>query len=223
MLLALDSSTAIASVALYDGKVAGEITWYSGRNHSVELIPQALSLLDLRRVRASDLVAIAAATGPGSYTGLRVGLAAAKGLCLALEIPMIGISSLDVLAEPHSGSCLPVRPILDAGRKRYATALYKQSDGRLVRTGPIEGRRMSEILADLAEQTLLCGDLDECRESDVPSAARLASPASSLRRAGFLAEIAWREYQAGRYQDPGQVEAFYLAAGSQVEVHDHSR
>lgn len=214
MILALDTSTAIASVALYDGSVSGEVTWRSGRGHSVELMPQTSALMRLRKVEPSQLTAIAVATGPGSYTGLRVGLAAGKGLCLALGIPMIGVSSLDILAEAQREACLPVRPLLDAGRRRFATALYRQHNGELRRVGPVEGKSLPEILEGITEETLLCGDVGGLVTDGAVKKRpiRIASPASSLRRAGYLAEIGWRRYQKGDVQDARQVEAFYLAA-----------
>jgi tRNA threonylcarbamoyladenosine biosynthesis protein TsaB len=212
VILALDTSTSIASVALYDGTLSGEVTWQAGRNHSVEVMVQARNLMWLRRVQPSELVAIAAATGPGSYTGLRIGLAAAKGLCLALSLPMVGVCTLDILAEPHRESSLPVMAVLDAGRRRYATALYRSQDMVFERVGPIAGMRVEEILASVQAKTLLCGDLGEVRAVvglDDPLV-RMASPASSLRRAGFLAEIAWRRFQGGQVDDPRHVEAYYL-------------
>lgn len=213
MILALDTSTAVASIALYDGSVSAEITWHSGRNHSVELMVQTANLMRLRHVQPAQLTAVAVATGPGSYTGLRVGLAAAKGLCLALKLPMIGVCTLDILAEPHKEARVPVRPVLDAGRHRYATALYRIRGGEFQRVSDIEGMRMPEIAASLREETLLCGDLAELTDSGGASGrfVRVASPASSFRRAGYLAEIAWRLFQAGEVQDPKQVEALYLS------------
>ncbi|MHB0868696.1 MAG: tRNA (adenosine(37)-N6)-threonylcarbamoyltransferase complex dimerization subunit type 1 TsaB [Chloroflexota bacterium] len=213
MILALDTSTAIASVALYDGSVSGEVTWRSGRGHSAELLVQAQGLMRLRRVEPEQLTAIAVATGPGSYTGLRVGLAAGKGLCLALGIPMVGVCTLDILAESQQESCLPVRPLLDAGRRRYATALYRREGGEMKRVGPIEGKRLAEILDAIEERTLLCGDLGDLASVGAGKVAHLvqiASPASSLRRAGFLAEMGWRHFLRGEVQDAQQVEAFYL-------------
>ncbi len=213
MILALDTSTAIASVALYDGSVSGEVTWRSGRGHSVELMVQTASLMHLRRVEPKELVAIAVAVGPGSYTGLRVGLAAGKGLCLALGVPMIGVCTLDILAEAQRESCLPVRPLLDAGRRRFATALYRRLDGEMRRVGSIEGRRLPEILESIAEKTLLCGDVGDLAVEGPGGAddlIRVAGPASSLRRAGFLAEIGWRRYRRGEVEDARQVDALYL-------------
>ncbi len=212
MILALDTSTSIASVAIYDGTVSSEITWHAGRNHSVELLAQASNLLHLSRLEPSQISVIAVATGPGSYTGLRVGLAAAKGLCMALQLPIIGVCSLDVLAEPHRGATWPVRPVLEAGRGRYATALYRIQGGQFQRTSAIEGRRLPEILADIEEDTILCGDLGLLWSGTEVDRAQVhvATPAASLRRSGYLAEIAWRLRQSGQTQDPNEVEALYL-------------
>ena len=89
---------------------------------------------------------------------------------------------------------------------------------------------MSDILSSITEETLLCGDLTECRGMDIPHLALLASPASSLRRPSFLAEIAWREFKAGKGRDPAEVEAFYLGSGLDfgqdgisMEDNDYSR
>ena len=179
----------------------------------MELMSQTESLMKLRKVRPEQLIAIAVAIGPGSYTGVRVGLSAGKGLCLALGLPMIGVSTLDILAEAHDESCIPVRPLLDAGRQRYATALYRKVDGKLQRTGPIEGKTLKEIIGGIAERTLLCGDVAESQLSQALAGRELvevSTPASSLRRAGYLAEIGWRLYHIGQFQDPAAVDAIYL-------------
>lgn len=213
MILALDTSTAIASVALYDGSVSAEITWRSGRGHSIELMAQAAALMKLRKVEPEQLDAVAVAVGPGSYTGVRVGLSAGKGLCLALNIPMVGVCTLDILAEAQKESCLPIRPLLDAGRQRFATALYRREGDELRRVGPVEGKTLREILEGIGEKTLLCGDVarEQVGRYAVPDGlVDVASPAASLRRAGFLAEIGWRRYRSGQVQDAAQVDAVYL-------------
>ncbi len=213
MILALDTSTAIAGVALYDEAVSGEITWRSGRGHSVELMAQLSGLMKLRKVEPSHLAAVAVAIGPGSFTGVRVGLSAGKGLCLALGIPMVGVCTLDILAEAQAGSCLPVRPLLDAGRNRFATALYRRERGEMRRVSPIEGKTLGEILDAVTQPTLLCGDVSESEVRRLAGPERgldVASPAASLRRAGFLAEIGWRRFQGGQVEDPALVDALYL-------------
>jgi tRNA threonylcarbamoyladenosine biosynthesis protein TsaB len=96
-ILALDTSTRTASIAIYRGEegVISEITWRSLSHHTVELTPY-LDLLLGQNPR--ELAGIAVALGPGSFTGLRVGLSLAKGFALAQEIPLIGIPTLDALA-----------------------------------------------------------------------------------------------------------------------------
>src|SRR3954465_7408992 len=98
MLLAVDTSTSQAGLALYDGRVRTELVWHAGRDHGRHLMPAVDQALDRVGLRPGDLTAVAAARGPGSFTGLRVGLAVAQGMAVALEIPAYGIGALEVLA-----------------------------------------------------------------------------------------------------------------------------
>ena len=99
ILLGLDTSTRSVGLALYDGtQVLSEAVWTSHDHHTVELAPAVGDMLSRAGLEPSHLSAVAAATGPGSFTGLRIGLALAKGLALARRLPLVGIPSLDVLA-----------------------------------------------------------------------------------------------------------------------------
>ena len=92
MILAIDTSTAMISVALYDGStILGEFTWKSPNRHSTVLAPAVGSLFRKTGVQFSDLSALAIALGPGSFTSLRIGLAFAKGINAALNIPIVGV------------------------------------------------------------------------------------------------------------------------------------
>ena len=86
MLLAIDTATAMSGLALFDGAVRAEAVWDAGRDHGAQLLPQLTLLCDHLRCRPADLTAIAVTLGPGSWSGLRVGLATAKGLALALDL-----------------------------------------------------------------------------------------------------------------------------------------
>ncbi|MBF8264321.1 MAG: glycoprotease/HAD-superfamily hydrolase like protein [Dehalococcoidia bacterium] len=109
MELSIDTSSSIASLALtLDEKVLAEITWRCGQNHSVELVPSIDALMVKSAADKSSLTGIIVAKGPGSFNGLRVGIATAKGLAYALKIPVVGISTLQVEAFPHLTSGLPV-------------------------------------------------------------------------------------------------------------------
>lgn len=221
MLLAIDTSARLAGVALYDGAVQAELVWMAGRNHSTQLLPQVENLLGLLGLDTSALEAVAAARGPGSFTGLRVGLASAQGLALALGIPAYGVCSLDVLAAGQQAGALPVRPLLDVGRNRFATALYERQDGRPVRTGEIIGIELGELESMVQEPCLICGDLDRAARERVRALlgerALLASPAASTRRPSVLAELAWQRRQEDESAEPsvrfavGELEPLYLS------------
>jgi tRNA threonylcarbamoyladenosine biosynthesis protein TsaB len=215
MLLAIDTSTPLAGLALYDGQVQAELAWVAGRRHSVELFPELDRLLKLAGVEIGALTAIAAARGPGSFTGVRVGLAAAQGLSLALDVPAYGVCTLDVLAAGQEASSLPLRPLLDAGRNRFATAFYEQRDGRLERSGDIIGIELGDLAELVDRPCLICGDLDttgrERLRAMLGERAVLASAAASLRRPGFLAQLGWERFRAGTPGHAKTLEPLYLA------------
>ncbi|MFC2038007.1 tRNA (adenosine(37)-N6)-threonylcarbamoyltransferase complex dimerization subunit type 1 TsaB, partial [Chloroflexota bacterium] len=105
MLLAIDTATRMAGLALYDqvaGRILGEETWYSVNNHTVELMPRLVRLLDQQGVTPDGLTGLAVSLGPGSFTGLRIGLGVVKGLALAGRLPLVGVPSLDVVAQPNT-------------------------------------------------------------------------------------------------------------------------
>jgi tRNA threonylcarbamoyladenosine biosynthesis protein TsaB len=145
MLLAIDTSTARIGLALYDGtSVPGEFSWHSGLHHTQELAPALAELLRLVDIKIGAVKAIGVALGPGSFTSLRVGLAFAKGLVLARHIPVIGISTLDIVAAavpisgPSTGSLMSALPSR-TGVHRIASLMppvfaYPDGQARAART-----------------------------------------------------------------------------------------
>ena len=121
MLLAIDTATKMLGLALHDGaEVVNESIWFSNNHHTTELAPEVA--LAFRRAGTSQdqLTAVAVAQGPGSYTGLRIGMALAKGLSLAHNLPIIGIPTLDILAMAQPQREEPLLATLQAGRGRVA-------------------------------------------------------------------------------------------------------
>ena len=215
MLLAIDTSTQLAGVSLYDGSVRAELAWVAGRSHSVQLLPQIEHLLELLGSEVGALTAIAAARGPGSFTGVRVGLAVAQGLAFALNLPAYGVCSLDILAGGQETSALPVRPLLDVGRGRFATALYERQNGRLERIGEIAGVQLEDLPDLMDRPSLLCGELDSATRQRLRGIlgerVAIASPAASLRRPAVLAQLGWERYLSGPPGEPAALEPLYLA------------
>ena len=201
LLLAIDTATAWCGVALYDGSLQLEMTWRAERHHSQQLMPSIERSLELTGVDRSSISALGVTRGPGSYTGVRVGITVARLLAYALDIPIVGVDALDVLAYPHADRELPIRPFLDAGRRRYATALYRRESGDLQRVGTLQSVNDDSMAGLVSEPTICCGELSsiaiENLKHEVGDLAILVPPAASIRRAGNLAEIAWRRWRSG--------------------------
>ena len=124
-ILAIDSSGLVASVAvLSDDVLVGEFTIHNKKTHSQTLLPMIDQLLTMAEVDKHELTAIAVAAGPGSFTGLRIGAATAKGLAQALDIPIIPVSTLQGLAYNMHGVSDLVCPIMDARRSQCYFCIY---------------------------------------------------------------------------------------------------
>jgi tRNA threonylcarbamoyladenosine biosynthesis protein TsaB len=123
--LALDTAAPVLSLALS----AKGTVWYfeidAGLKHSELLMDGVDMLFKQAGLKPDALERIACMKGPGSFTGLRIGFSAAKGLALSLEIPMVSVPTLDCMAFPHSAWPGPVLPVIDARKHRYFTALYQ--------------------------------------------------------------------------------------------------
>lgn len=213
MLLAIDTSTTLTGLALYADSPLAECAWESGRNHTAQILPQ-LDLL-LRQIGATkaDLRAVAVALGPGSWSGLRVGMSLAKGLALAGDLALIGVPTLETLAYQHMPSSLPIYPLIRLGRDRFASAEFR-GRGKLERRGPDRNVSLAELCAGIADRALFCGDLDAPARAQIRQLmgerAGLPAPAASLRRPAFLAELAWQRHRAGDHDDLTTLEPIYL-------------
>jgi tRNA threonylcarbamoyladenosine biosynthesis protein TsaB len=214
ILLSIDTSTRGVGLAVYDGiQVLGEVAWVSHDHHTVELAPAIVDLLGRCAVAASDLGALGVAIGPGSFTGLRIGLALAKGLALAQNLPIVGIPSLDVLAASQPVVTNRLAAILRAGRGRLAVGWYEAQDGAWQPAGNIEVLTPESLNERIQDPTWVCGELSDDERRLLGRRRKtvlLASPAQSLRRPAYLAELAWRRWQAGQVDDPAALSPIYL-------------
>lgn len=218
MLLALDTATQRASIALHDGTTLhAECTWEAASQHTVTLLPHIVQLLQNSALSADDITAIGVCIGPGSYTGVRIGVSVAKGLASARKLPLVGITTLDVLAASQPQDDRVLYPIFAAGRNRVGFARYRYRVGRSFPNGwqaetgvqVVPWRQFAEQL-DLP--AIVVGEIEPAgREALRPLFGRveIPEPARHLRRAGYLADIAWRRLRANQVDAPSALLPLY--------------
>jgi tRNA threonylcarbamoyladenosine biosynthesis protein TsaB len=238
MLLALDTSTHHASLALTEGgTLRAELTWMVGNNHSVELLRRLEWLLQEQKAEMPQLQAVAAAIGPGSFTGVRVAVTVAKTLAFSLKVPLIGVCTLDLIAYSQATAGLPVCALLDAGRGEvyaghYQASMLDQAAGSQPHAGAMAATTQAgaglawqrqgeyQVLTpeELAEQihqpTLFCGEIaanvQQTLAERLGVLALFVPGLASTRRAGLLAELAAQRLERGEHDDPLTLEPLYL-------------
>jgi tRNA threonylcarbamoyladenosine biosynthesis protein TsaB len=156
--------------------------------------------------------ALGVALGPGSFTSLRVGLAFVKGLAIARHIPLVGIPTLDILAQAQPVSKLPLAVAIQAGRGRFALGWYKASRKGWQAQGDAHVVTLEALLAEVQTPCVVCGEFPaEVRHQILTQEeARLASPAASVRRPAVLAELAWARWQNGDTDEEASLAPIYL-------------
>jgi tRNA threonylcarbamoyladenosine biosynthesis protein TsaB len=201
-------------VALYDGiQVLYESTWKSTGYHTVELAPTVEDALHRASLTPVEVGALGVALGPGSFTGLRIGVAFVKGMALVRHLPLVGIHTLDILAAAQPILEISLIALLRAGRGRMAVGWYEVKNKSWQSARDIEICTLQELAQKIIQPTYICGELSEeergfLRQS-CPNAV-LASPAHALRRPGYLAEISWKRWKSGRTDDPAVIAPVYL-------------
>ena len=217
MLLGIDTSTKQAGVALYDGArgLIAEYNWHSANRHTEELMPTVAQMLAQAGAAPDKLAAIAVALGPGSFTGLRVGLAAAKGLALAHHLPLLGIPTLDFVAYPHQAQPVPVIAVIQAGRGRVYWAPYAHGPGGWAAQEAPALSTLPALANTVVRPMMFVGEISPVDQAALTqwigrARASFLPPALSLRRAGYLAELAWTRYRAGEADDLATLSPIYL-------------
>lgn len=222
MILAIDTSTDYASIALYlpgQGVIA-EQTWRSGREQTTQLLPNVQRLMSLVGADTAGLSGVAVATGPGSFSGVRIGISTAKSLAFSLGIKLWGIPSLDILAFSQAAvTAAQVCAILALGRGRYGWAVYRTRGTGWQRLMDYANNTLPELAAHIASMeariaTLFCGEIDAAARAEIAelmgNEASISPAAAGLRRAGYLAELALQRDERGEADDPATLQAIYL-------------
>jgi tRNA threonylcarbamoyladenosine biosynthesis protein TsaB len=214
VILALDTSTDMTGLALHDGRrLLAEQLWDGRGRATAEVAPEIALLLRRTHVGVDQLTAVVVALGPGSFTGLRIGLALARGLSLGGRRRVIGVPTLDVLAAAQPGRGEPMLAFLRAGRGRLAGVWYKWTKRGWKAQGNPEGFTLDGLRATLTGPAYVCGELDpEERQGWVPiPKVILAEPSLCIRRPGVLAQLGWSQLQGRKIIDPLTLTPIYLS------------
>lgn len=214
MLLAVDTSTQWMGLALYDDEqIIGETIWQTHNHHSVELAPAVESLFTRSGITGKDLRVLAVATGPGSFTSLRIGMAFVKGLSLALNLPVIGIPSLDITVAAVPVQDIGLAAVLQAGRGRLAVGWYRVKNNTWQKHREPVVMTPGELEQSIKKPTLICGELNSEERKTLARRwknIRLAEPAMSIRRPAYLAQLAWKRWLSMDVDDVVTLAPSYL-------------
>jgi tRNA threonylcarbamoyladenosine biosynthesis protein TsaB len=216
LILGIETATERVSVAIggHEG-VIGLFELTKGRRHAETLVPAIDFLCRQSGIALDDVSLIAVDVGPGLFTGMRVGLAAAKAFAQALHVPMIGISSLDLLAFPSRHVDRVVVPVIDARKGEVFYAMYRQVPGGVQQVvepsvGPVE-----ELVADLlarSEDVLCVGDGASRYREEILDGFHCEIGGDERPSAGPLVQLAHARALREEWVNPRDVEPVYLRA-----------
>lgn len=214
LILALETASPCGGVAIVGEEVYGEITLSSRETHSRRLLQGVKFLLERLELTFEDLFAVAVSIGPGSFTGLRIGLSTAKGLHFALGLPLIGIETLKALALNVFPTSKLICPVLDARRNQVYTALYRVKAGKLEEILPPSVLAPEKLLRFINGACLFVGDglsafgsfwAEKLGERFETAPAHLRHP-----RAASVGLLARERALQNLFDDPLRLEPLYL-------------
>ncbi len=226
-ILAVESTSMVAAAALIqEGHLLGEIRINHEKNHSEQLLPLVDRLLALCACPLEALDALAVSLGPGSFTGIRIGVATVKGLAQALNIPVVGVNTLETLAwqgAPFTGTLMP---LVDAQRNLVYTAAYRFQEGQMITLAAPDVLHIQELLARLEgtpESRLFLGDALDLHRERIAEAledrASFALPIHAMPSAAALAQCALGKALAGEGMTAGELQPVYLRTSQAEKVY----
>jgi tRNA threonylcarbamoyladenosine biosynthesis protein TsaB len=217
-ILSIETSTSVCSVALHrDGKLVASLEVHLEYSHSSKLAVLVQQVMRLGEIGMSQLSAIALSAGPGSYTGLRIGTSLAKGLCYALDVPLIAVPTLQVMATTVGRTNIEDAffcPMIDARRMEVYCQIY---DANLVDLVPIEAKVITPESFEAylnAKPVIFFGNgAAKCKEVIVHKNARFLADINPL--AAELGELARLKFESGKVEDlftfvPMYLKEFFL-------------
>ena len=215
MELSIDTSTRYASVAISrQGSIVTELSWRSEQNHSVELVSSLRSLMERAKVTVDQIEAIFVAKGPGGFSALRVGISFAKSLAMAQNVPLVGIGTLDIEAQPYLGLGRPVCAAIEAGRQAVYLACYGHAGRTTEAAAEYRVAAHEDLVSFIGDGTLICGEAaataaDVLKERGKTSW-HLIDARPPTRRPGALAWLGYNRCREGDTDAPETLQPVYM-------------
>jgi tRNA threonylcarbamoyladenosine biosynthesis protein TsaB len=220
-ILAIDTTGGTVTAALAgEDAVIGEVFINSAQNHSITLMPMIKYLLDSAGAEVSDLTHIACASGPGSFTGLRIGAATAKAMAYAADIPIVAVPTLDALAYNIFDAQSVIGPIMDARRRQVYTAYYERDaeNDDLIRLSDYRAMDIADVLRELSgfsKPVVFLGDgapvyKDVILNCGLGNKRVFAPLPALLQRASSVARLAVKLALEGKTTESAGFTPFYL-------------
>ena len=221
MLLAIDTSSLVLSCALAEkDRLVAEWTVQKRLTHSEQLLPHMDEMMKEAGISKKEITGIAVSIGPGSFTGLRIGLATAKMAAHIWNVPLAGVDTLEALAWNMAGAQAFILPLLDAQRGNVYAALYGAFDEMW-----LEEKEEAAPVDEVIEAALRHGGpiiaVGECadtyREKLLNAGIKLAPPANRMARAASVAMAGWKKLEEGKTDSPLRILPNYIRR-SEAEV-----
>lgn len=212
LVLAIDTATKIGSVSLYDDKIGviGELNLYVKVNHSAVIMEMIDNLFKMTKLSIKDVDRVAVTVGPGSFTGIRIGVAVAKGLCYGSKRSIVGINELDLLAQNVEAGEGIVVPLIDARKERVYYSIYEKKEG-FERVLEYKDGELKNLLEELkGKKVIFCGDgavaYEEIIKDILGKDAKIISKGNSIPRSILAGQMAVSMEEENLYT----LEPFYV-------------
>lgn len=212
LVLAIDTATKIGSVSLYDDKIGviGELNLYVKVNHSAVIMEMIDNLFKMTKLSIKDVDRIAVTVGPGSFTGIRIGVAVAKGVCYGSKRSIVGINELDLLAQNVEAGEGMVIPLIDARKERVYYSIYEKKEG-FERVSEYKDGELKNLLEEVkGKKVIFCGDGAVAYEKVIRDIlgedARVISKGNSIPRSVLAGQMAITMEEENLYT----LEPFYV-------------
>ena len=219
--LAIETAGRESSVALVDGgAVVAEATFPGGMRHAAGLLPLIDSLMRARGWRPADLAEVYVSAGPGSFTGLRIGITLAKTLAAVTGVRLVPVPTLAVIVENAPAEANHAVVLLDAKRDQTFVARFERTPAGWAEREPAHLESLAAVLARAPRPLYLLGDGIPFHRQHIPADVVLTDPASWPPRAAVVARLGMKVAAAGGYVDPDRLTPMYLRRAEAEEKWD---